>query len=68
MYKARELSEQDAPYVHQLVAELAARAQTPKPRIYLLPEQDLNAFATGRDPKHGGLAVTQGLLRPLSTE
>lgn len=68
MYRARELSPHEAPAVHQIVEELAARAGLPKPRVYLIPEQAPNAFATGRSPKHSAVAVTEGILRLLSPE
>ncbi len=68
MYKARELSPSDAPALHQMVEELAARAGIPKPRVCVIPEQAPNAFATGRDPEHGVVAVTEGLMHLLSTE
>ena len=68
MYNARELSPADAPYIHQVVAELAANAGIPKPRICVIPEQAPNAFATGRDPEHGVVAVTEGIVSLLSPE
>ncbi len=68
MYKARELSPSDAPALHQMVEELAARANIPKPRICIIPEQAPNAFATGRDPEHGVVAVTEGIMQLLTPE
>jgi len=68
MYNARELSPADAPYIHQIVGELAANAGIPKPRICVIPEQAPNAFATGRDPEHGVVAVTEGIVSLLSPE
>lgn len=68
MYKARELSPGDAPHVHSVVAELAANAGIPKPRIVLIPQQQPNAFATGRNPEHAVVAVTEGILRMLNTD
>jgi heat shock protein HtpX len=62
---ARELSEQEAPWLHREVADLAARAGIPKPRVFLVPDDAPNAFATGRDPKHGVVAFTEGLLRAM---
>ncbi|HEY8476028.1 MAG TPA: M48 family metalloprotease [Chloroflexota bacterium] len=63
---ARELAYEDAYQLHELVATLAARAGIPKPRLYLVDSEAPNAFATGRDPEHGVVAVTTGLLRLLS--
>lgn len=68
MYGARELSPSDAPALHAMVGELAARAGVPTPRLMLVPQEAPNAFATGRDPAHGVVAVTEGILRLLSPE
>jgi heat shock protein HtpX len=62
MYQAHEVSELEAPALHAIVRELAETAEIPMPRIYIIPERQPNAFATGRNPKHGVVAVTQGLL------
>ena len=66
MYHARELSPEEAPYLHDIVAELARNAGVPKPRVCVIPEEAPNAFATGRDPEHAVIAVTEGILRLLS--
>ena len=68
MYKAQELSPQDAPMLHTIVEELAHNAGIPKPRVCVIPEDAPNAFATGRDPEHGVVAVTSGIVRLLSPE
>lgn len=68
MYSARELDPTDAPALHSMVEELSARAGIPKPRVCVIPEDAPNAFATGRDPEHGVVAVTEGLMRLLSPE
>ena len=68
MYQARELGPDDSPYLHTIVGELASRAQIPMPRLYIVPEETPNAFATGRDPDHAAVAVTEGILRILSPE
>ena len=68
MYRAQELSPADAPMVHQIVEELARNAGIPKPRLYIVPQDAPNAFATGRDPEHGVIAVTQGIMRLLPPE
>lgn len=65
MYGAHEVSEHDAPELHAIVRELAQRAAIPMPRVYLIPEEAPNAFATGRNPQHGAVAVTVGLMRLL---
>ena len=65
MYRAQELSPADAPVVHQIVDELARNAGIPKPRLYIVPQDAPNAFATGRDPEHGVIAVTQGIMQLL---
>jgi heat shock protein HtpX len=62
MHRAQELSPAEAPRLHEIVRELAQAAQVPTPRLYLIPEAQPNAFATGRDPAHAVVAVTQGIL------
>jgi heat shock protein HtpX len=66
MHRASEVSEQAAPELHAMVAELSARAGIPKPRLFVIPEGQPNAFATGRNPEHGVVAVTEGIVRLLS--
>ncbi|MCF8037895.1 MAG: zinc metalloprotease HtpX [Desulfohalobiaceae bacterium] len=68
MYKARELSPQDAPALHRIVEELAGRGGLPKPKVYLIPQDAPNAFATGRSPGKSVVAVTQGLMHLLTPE
>jgi heat shock protein HtpX len=68
MYKAQELTQADNPALFQLVGDLAGRAGLPMPRIYLIPQDQPNAFATGRDPQHAAVAVTEGILRMLSQD
>jgi len=68
MYRARELAPEEAPYLHKIVEELAANAGIPKPRICVVPEEAPNAFATGRNPEHAVVAVTDGIMRLLSPE
>ena len=67
MYRAQELSESDAPALHKIIAELAYNAGLPKPRLYIVPDDSPNAFATGRNPEHAVIAVTQGILKLLDT-
>jgi heat shock protein HtpX len=68
MYRARPLDEYEAPGLHRMVEDLARNADIPKPKICVIPEEAPNAFATGRDPQHGVVAVTQGIMRLLSPE
>lgn len=68
MYNAREVSPAEAPELHQIVDRLCARTQLPKPRVCIIPMDVPNAFATGRNPKHGVVACTQGIMRILSWE
>ena len=65
MYGAREIGPEDAPNLHRIVQELALRAQMPMPRLYVIPEETPNAFATGRNERNAAVAVTQGILRIL---
>ncbi|WCR10019.1 M48 family metalloprotease [Paracoccus stylophorae] len=65
---AVELSPQQGGDLHALVAGLAARARLPVPRVFLLPTEQPNAFATGRNPQNAAVAVTQGLLRTLNRD
>jgi len=60
--RAREVTAEQEPRLHNVVEGLAIAAGTPKPRVYIVPEQAPNAFATGRNPDHSSIAVTQGLL------
>lgn len=66
MSHAREVSPMEAPELYGVVEELAARAQIPTPRVYVIEDAQPNAFATGRNPKVGVVAVTTGILRVLS--
>jgi heat shock protein HtpX len=68
MYRARELAEEQAPELYRIVRELAAAAQMPMPRIYLIPNDSPNAFATGRNPSHAAVAVTDGIMRILTPD
>ncbi|MFE8599313.1 zinc metalloprotease HtpX [Archangium violaceum] len=65
MHGAQEVSPREAPGLHRMVEELSARAGIPKPRVFLMNEAQPNAFATGRDPEHGVVAVTAGILEVL---
>jgi len=65
MHGAQEVSPEQAPALHRMVEELARRAGIPKPRVCTMPGMQPNAFATGRNPQHGVVAVTEGILRLL---
>jgi heat shock protein HtpX len=64
--RAREVTPQEQPRLHNIVEGLSIAAGIPKPKVYLVPEQAPNAFATGRDPEHSSVAVTQGLLETMN--
>ena len=68
MYRARELSPSEAPMLHAMVEDLARNAGIPKPRVYLVPDESPNAFATGRNPQNAVVAVTEGIVRLLSPD
>lgn len=68
MYRAQAVSRDEAPELYRIVEFLSARAGIPAPKVYLIPEESPNAFATGRNPQHASVAVTQGALRLLSEE
>jgi len=68
MYNAREVSGDDAPELYRTVQNLTVRAQLPMPRLYVIPSESPNAFATGRDPQHAAVAVTEGILRIMNRE
>lgn len=68
MYNAQEVTERQAPEVHALVRDLAMRASMPMPKVYIIPEETPNAFATGRNEDHAVVAVTEGILRILSRD
>lgn len=68
MYRAQPLDERQAPELHAMVRRLAQRAQIPMPRVYLIPGDTPNAFATGRNPEHSAIAVTEGIMRILDQD
>lgn len=68
MYGAQEISEADAPELFRIVRELAQRGSMPVPKVYVIPEETPNAFATGRNPQNAAVAVTEGIVRLLSRE
>ncbi len=68
MHRAKPVDEAQAPELYAMVAELTQRGGLPMPRLYLIPEAQPNAFATGRSPSHAAVAVTEGLLRAMDRE
>lgn len=68
MYGAREVDARSAPDFYQMVADLARRADLPMPKVYIMENQQPNAFATGRNPENAAVAATTGLLNNLSRE
>ena len=66
MYGAQEVTPVEAPQLHQMVEELAREANIPKPRVYIIPDESPNAFATGRNPSHAAVAATEGIMRLLT--
>jgi heat shock protein HtpX len=68
MYKARPVSEIEAPELHAMVKNLALKASLPMPHVYIIPGDTPNAFATGRDERHAVVAVTEGILRILDRD
>ncbi|MFP5213539.1 MAG: zinc metalloprotease HtpX [Acidobacteriota bacterium] len=68
MYRAQPIEERDAPELYAMVRDLAAQAAIPMPRIYMIPDETPNAFATGRNPENAVVAVTHGLWRLLTPD
>jgi heat shock protein HtpX len=68
MYGAQEVTQSEAPELYEIVRNLAHRAEIPMPKVYVIPEEAPNAFATGRNPQHAAVAVTQGIMRALNRE
>lgn len=65
MYRAEEVDQQSHPKLYNMVKELAQKADLPMPKVYVIPQQQPNAFATGRNPEHSAVAFTQGILKVL---
>ncbi|MDX9708780.1 MAG: zinc metalloprotease HtpX [Trichloromonas sp.] len=68
MYKAKEVSENESPTFYRMVKGLAERAGMPMPKVYIIPSESPNAFATGRNPQNAAVAATEGIMRILSAE
>ncbi len=66
LYRAREAKVSKYPRLYQIVNDLAKKAKMPSPKIYILPSNNPNAFATGRNPKHAAVAVTDGIIKLLT--
>jgi heat shock protein HtpX len=68
MYGAKPVGPEEAPDLHAIVQKIAMKAGIPMPRLYIIPDAALNAFATGRSPSHAAVAATAGILRALNRE
>jgi heat shock protein HtpX len=68
MYGAKQVSQDEAPGLYQIVAELTSKASLPMPKVYMIENDTPNAFATGRNPEHAAVAVTSGIMKILSKE
>ena len=68
MSRAQPLAEEDDPELFAMTASLARRAQVPMPRLYLIPQEQPNAFATGRNPSHAAIAITAGIRRLMPSD
>ncbi|OHB32531.1 MAG: protease HtpX [Desulfuromonadaceae bacterium GWC2_58_13] len=68
MYRAREVSETEQPVFYGMVRRLAARANMPMPKVYVIPSPSPNAFATGRNPQNAAVAATEGIMQILSAD
>jgi heat shock protein HtpX len=67
MYHAQEVTEAQAPELYRIVASLTQKAGMPMPKVYIIPSQSPNAFATGRNPAHAAVAVTEGMLKLVNS-
>ncbi len=68
MYRAKEVTQAEAPRLYAMVTRIATQANLPVPRVYIIPDESPNAFATGRNPQHAAVAATEGILRLLSDD
>jgi len=68
VYRAKQVTANEAPELHGIVAELTSKASIPMPKVYIMENDTPNAFATGRNPEHAAVAVTSGILRILSKD
>jgi heat shock protein HtpX len=67
-YGAQPLSESQAPDIHRMVEELCREADIPRPKVYVINEESPNAFATGRNPQHGAIALSTGIIKVMNRE
>lgn len=68
MYRAKQVSESEAPVLYRIVRSLSQKAGMPMPKIYIIPDMSPNAFATGRSPKHAAVAATEGIMQLLTED
>jgi len=68
MYRAKPVNESEAPELYSMVRRLAQKAELPMPKVYMMEQDQPNAFATGRNPEHGVVAVTTGIMKILTRE
>jgi heat shock protein HtpX len=68
MYHAKQVERADSPQLYDIVERLAQKARMPMPKVYVIPTENPNAFATGRSPRHASVAATYGILRMLSMD
>ncbi len=68
MYRAKEVKESESPKLYKIVREVTRQANVPMPKVYIIPSDASNAFATGRNPKHAAVAATQGILNLLNDD
>jgi len=68
MYRAKQINESDNPRLYKIVNEVSQLANVPMPKVYIIPNDGLNAFATGRNKNHAAIAATEGILRSLNDD
>jgi heat shock protein HtpX len=68
MYRAKEVTESEAPVLYRIVRRLTQKAGMPMPKVYIIPDMSPNAFATGRNPNHAAVAATEGIMQILTEE
>ena len=68
MYRARQVSETEAPVLYRIVRRLTQKAGMPMPKVYIIPDMSPNAFATGRNPNHAAVAATEGIMQLLNED